>query len=171
MPYKRRSRKRSNKNFVAIPFTQTLSLGTLADNTVAINTLLSNLVEDLFVISVDAYWSLRGMTANEGPLEVGLAHGDYTVTEIKECIESDNSDPDDLIDVERSRRKVRRSGMFQVIAPTEVLAQGEKIRTRMKFTIGDGKSLISWISNRTGSALTTGGSLVVSGTIFGRWLR
>ena len=45
--------------------------------------------EDIFVISVDCMWNLRGHTASETPLEFGFAHGDLSVTEIAEALNWD----------------------------------------------------------------------------------
>ncbi len=162
-------RRRKSRNFVAIPFDQQLALATLNDNIVLSASTIGVLTEDLFVISVDATWSLRGHTATEGPIEVGFAHGDLTDTEIAEALDASVLDPSDIIAGERARRPVRRSGKFSGLSTEEVLANGEQIRTKCKFTIGSGKNFDLWASNRSGANLTTGTIVEVQGTIYGRW--
>lgn len=170
---KKKRNSKNRRNFVAIPYNGTLTLGTLADNVVAIAALLSSVLgEDLYIISVDIYVSFRDTTGGEILLIVGLAHGDLTVTEILENLDAELTDPDDIIAKERARRPVRRFGVFnQVGAPEQGLNDGKKIRVPIRFSVGDGFNLNVFVVNRTGAALTTGGFLEFSGTIFGRWQR
>ncbi len=167
------ARKRSSRgrNFVAIPFQTALTLGTLADLTAFITSTVSGFGEDIYVLSVDALWALHTHTAGEGPISVGLAHGDLTVTEIKENLQAEMTDPDDIIAKERSRRPVRKSGIFSGLNTEEALANGEQIRTKVKFSVGDGHNLNAWAFNQSGAALTTGTVIQVIGTIYGRWQR
>jgi len=104
-----------------------ITLSTLAANTVIVANMIASLTEDLFVISVDLMWSLLGGTAGEGPIEVGVAHGDLTVAEILEAIAASPTGPGDLIQNERSRRPVRGAGSFPGITATEVIAQAPPI--------------------------------------------
>ncbi len=172
MPPKRSySRKRSRKNFVAIPYKFTIALGTLA-NGIVISIPFQTLGEDLYIISVDAAWSLRNLTAGEGPISVGFAHGDYSVTEIKEALDAEVTDPDDKIAMERSRRQVRVVGSFPGLNTEEVLNHGNKLRQKIGFSIGDGHFLQGWAQNDSGNAnLTTGANVLISGHIYGRWQR
>lgn len=159
------------RNFVAIPFNEEVALGALADDTVGSDAILASLVEDLYVISIDAQCAWGGHSIGEGPLQVGYSHGDYTVAEIEECLDANVVDPDDKIANEHSRRLVRRLGTFSGVATDEVLNDGKKIRTKLKFTIGDGKNLQFWYYNQSGAPLTTGSFLRLHGTIYGKWLR
>ncbi len=166
-----RKRYTRRRNFVAIPFTFNLALSTLADDTV-LKAAIATFGEDLFVISVDASWSLRGLTAGETPIEVGMNHGDLTVVEVEECLDAALTDPDDIIAKEQARRPVRRSGIFQGVSGTDiVLNNGVAIRTPIRFSVGNDHSLDIWAYNRTGAVMTTGAVLQVGGTIFGRWQR
>ncbi len=161
------------KNFVAIPFFAELLLSTLADDTVIKVSMLSqNFGEDIFCISVDVLASIVDLTAGEVPLIFGVAHNDLTVSEILEFLDSELTDPDDLIQKERSRRPVRRIGVFSKGSVSEIeLNDGKKIRQTMKFSVGDGHNVALFIANRSGATLTTGAGLKVSGTLFGRWQR
>ncbi len=172
MPAKRTSRKRRYpKGFVAIPVNVSLALAALASDTILSADLLASLVEDLYISSIKGYWSLIGATPTEGPLNMGFAHGDYTVNEIEEKLDANVSDPDDKIAVERSRRLVRSAGIFPVITANEVLHGGIPVSTTMKFVVGDGKAVSFWVYNRSGAVLTTGATIGFIGTVFGRWLR
>ncbi len=170
MPAKRRGKSRSKKNFVAIPINGEVALGTLADNTV-IDAAIVTLGEDFYAISADLYLSKVNHTPGEGPLLVGLNHGDLSVTEIKEKLVANVQDPDDIIANEQSRRPVRAAGQFPGIAADEVLRNGEPVRTRLKFSIGDAHTLNIFAFNRSAGPLTTGTIIKVTGTLFGRWQR
>ncbi len=173
MANKKQKSRKNRKNFTAIPFSTFITLSTLAANTVLSADLLgSALAEDLFVISVDGLWTVRGLTAGEVPLGVGLAHGDYSVTEILENLEIEVISPDSMIEMEKAKRKVRRVGTFAEGGVTDMsLNDGKPIRSIMKFTVGNSQNISVWVRNNSGSALTTGATLQLNGTIFGRWLR
>ncbi len=171
-----RYRGKRRKGFVAINFNASLGLAGLADNTVTTVTLLdAALGEDLYVLSIDASWAILNGIDGEGPIAVGFAHSDLIGTEILEALEVELTDPDDIIARERSRRPVRRAGMFREAGTghlAEVLNGGNLIRTKMRFSVGDGHNLDAWALNR-GNANLSGGSqtLEIEGTIFGRWQR
>ncbi len=168
--YTRRRAKRS-RNFVAIPFDQEILLGTLADQTVVKSTTTPVLGEDLYIISVDGTWTLKGATATEGAIAVGLAHGDLSVAEILEALTAELTDPDDIIQKERARRPVRKVGAFPVLSSNEALKHGDEIRTKVKFSVGDGHTLDMYAFNKSGATLTTGAAVQCSGVIYGRWQR
>ncbi len=169
---KKRRRRRSGR-FVALPFNTQQALATLADETVVSADLTTNLAEDFYAISVDIIASIDG-GASEGPVEVGVAHDDYTVAEIKEFIDVNLTDPDDKIAQERSRRLIRRLGTIANIGAggaSLVPRSGEAKRIPLRFVLGDGHTLSAWVMNHSGGALTTGAVITFSGTLYGRWLR
>ncbi len=131
---------------------------------------IASLGEDFFLVSADLAVASRGHAQGEGPLQVGVAHGDLTVTEIKECIESDNSDPNNIIQKERSRRPVRTVGYLRQDVDPALIGDGQMQRVRCKFMVGDGKAINVWASNRSGAALTTGTVVHIDGVLFGRWV-
>ncbi len=173
MPMKRSGRRRrSNKNFVVIPFTTTLTLGTLAAGvTIKVDSLGGALGEDLYVISMDSLCSIIGVTATEGPIRIGVAHDDLTVSEIQENLDAEMTDPDDIIAKERSRRPVREIGMFPGLSTNEILNNGVPLRTKIMISFGDTHNVAFWASNHSGATLTTGASIKVSGKFYGRWQR
>ncbi len=173
MPVKRsgRSRSRNRKGFFAMPYSASLPLGTLANEVVVkVNTHASSFTRDAYLISVDQYTSLHNNTAEEGPYQLGFAHGDLTVTEIKESLEAEPIDPSDIIAREQMRRPVRKMGMLPGLLASEVLKNGEVTRTKLRFALGK-KALVFWTKNRGDTAnLTTGTLIKISGTIYGRWI-
>ncbi len=169
---KKSSKRRGKKGFVAIPFVAELALSTLGAGVVtAVDALGAALGEDLYCISVDSWASIISHTPAEGPLVCGYAHSDLTVAEVAECLSAELTDPDDIIAKERSRRPVRKTGVFSGIASDENLNNGQVIRTKLKFSVGDGHNLAFWVMNSDGDTLTTGTVVKVSGTLYGRWQR
>ncbi len=165
-------RRRSRGRFVALPFNTQQALGTLADETVVSADLTTNLAEDFYAISVDIVATVADGSAGDGPIEIGVAHDDYTAAEIKEFIDVNLTDPDNKIDQERSRRLIRRLGsIVELTNAPQVPRSGDPKRIPLRFILGDGHTLSAWVMNHTGSAMTTGAVVTFSGTIYGRWLR
>ncbi len=175
----RKRRSRRNRNFVAIPFQQTVAMSTLADGSVlTLNLLGTAFTEDLYVMSVDMASSVDGLTAGEAlPSDLGIAHSDYDVTQIKENLDVVLLGPGNKIEQERTRRLIRKTGVmneFDSASQTNLTMKGAGgssiIRTKCKFVAESGKGLDAWIQNRSGAALTTGAQWSISGTIYGRWM-
>ncbi len=159
------------KNFVAIPFNVQLPLATLTDETVVKTDIFaSNLTRGLFNISVDSTWAIRGLTAGEGPINVGWSHNDLSVAEIKENLDAEMFDPSNIIAREHSRRPVRRSGVFQGLTALDVISNGDIIRTPLRFTTDIGHQMAYWAMNKSGATLTTGAIIEAQGVLYGRWI-
>lgn len=168
---KKRSRRSRRSNFVALNITrQGFALSTLGNVTALTENMIGNLTEDLYCISMDVCVAWEGLTVGEGPILVGFAHGDLSVTEIKESLEAEPTGPDDIIAIERTRRPVRKIGIISPVAASGFLNDGKMIRVKMKFTIPDGKPINFFAYNMDQSAaLTTGCILSYNGTLYGRW--
>lgn len=163
-----RNRRRKG-SYVALPVDTYKAVGALADDTITDLELLGTLSEDLFLISAELSWALNNHTAGEGPIMVGLADSDYSITEIGECLDATPLTPDDRVAMERVRRKVRRVGSFPGLATEEVLEDGVQKKTPLKWATGTGLQL--FVKNNSGSVLTTGSFVRVWGTIHARWIR
>ncbi len=170
MARKRRGR-RSRRGFVAIPFNAEVSLSTLSNNVAIAAGVSGTFGEDLYILSVDCTWSLRDQVATEGPLEVGFHHGDLSVTELNEALDASVTDPDDIIQRERARRPVRKVGAFNGLVANETLNDGKMIRTRIKFSVGDGHAFAFYVMNRSNAVKTGDAGVEVEGVIYGRWQR
>ncbi len=161
------------KGFVAIPFQVRAALSTLTDGTVIkFDCLPSDLGEDLWVNSIKASLVLRGNTATEGPIYVGYAHDDLSVTEISEALAAEQTDPDDIIANERAKRPVRVAGVFHGLSTNEALNDGRPLKTKCRWSEGSGAHRIAlWARNQSGATLTGGQIVEAIGTVFGRWQR
>lgn len=169
------ARKRSKRNrygYTVIKFSTQLALGTLADETVLKTALIGTSPSmDYYIISIDCAWALRDFTANEGPVLVGFAHNDLSVTEIDESLGASQGWEGDIIQKEMARRPVRTAGIFPGSATTEVdlvLNDGRELRTPMKFTVESGKDIALWAKNKSGAALTSGTFVEVEGRVYAR---
>lgn len=136
-----------------------LALGALADQTV-IKADLNDVDREQFLLSAKGVFSLAGLTEGQGPILFGFAHGDYSVSEIAECINASAGWASaDQIAQEQSRRKVRIIGEFSGNETDETLNDGQKVKTVLKFMLQEGQNLSIWAMNRSGGALTTGAVL------------
>ncbi len=114
---------------------------------------------------------LHNFIVGEGPIEVGVSHGDLVVAEVNEAITAEVIDPDDIIAMERARRPVRRIGTFSGGFVNETLNDGIPIRRALRFSVGNDNMLDIWFKNLGGAALTTGSRMEWHGTLYGRWQR
>lgn len=161
-----RKRRNLSKNFLAVRVNSAVSMGTLAAATFQSVTLMPNTNQDLWLISADLRWSLGDNAAGEGPIEVGISHGDYNVTEIKEWYESTAGIGSDMISRERSKRRCRESGMFSGNGTAEVLNDGKAVRTKLGFDIADGINLDFWVRNGDTGALAGTADVTVNGKVY-----
>ncbi len=146
--------------------TLAFSLGTLAALTVITGQLTGNADGAYRIISGSLTWGVQGMTAGDGPITVGYAHNDYTVTEIKEAIESASSiSIGNKVENERSQRLVRRIGQLTAEEPT--LNDGRPLKTRLNWAIPIGTNVALFAYNDdAGAPLTTGAVVHTNGSIW-----
>ncbi len=156
------------KGFVVWPVQIQMALSTLATDTVIKFDLLA-LSQNAFMISADLQWTLRGGVATEGPIQVGYANDDLAVAEIAEAFNAAPASQSDIIQIERSRRPVRKAGSFTGLVTDEALNDGKAIRTTLKFKLANGVDLAVWAFNQSGSALTGSQFIEVTGNVYGRW--
>ncbi len=148
---------------------ESLALGTLANNTLVGANFGDIVQERTFALSMNATWLLRDSTALEGGLVVGVAHSNYTDSEVEAYIENTGFwDEGDLSNQEIARRKVRVVGTFGALGEDVALNDGKPIKTVLKFILNQGATLKLFAYNRSGAALTTGGFILISGWA---WLR
>jgi len=126
--------------------------------------------ERMWLSSVKATWSLKDLAAvvDDGPVIVGLAHGDYSAAEIEAVIENAGSwDEGDLVSQEIGSRKVRIVGTFRTqqadVVAAKVLNDGRMITTKCGWILTTGKAIDFWAYNVGADALTTGSALHVYG--------
>ncbi len=162
--------RRRRGRIIARKFEKNLTLATLAGDTVLKGDIFDDaLNSDEYFISADVYMMKTGGTAGEGPLQVGVAHNDYTVGEILEGLINDaGANSNDLIPIEQGKRRIRTWGFFPGLVAGEVLNNGIKSRQKIQFPIGDTGNLAMFVMNNSGAQLTTGTKVRVWGTAYSR---
>ncbi len=169
--HRKRRGRRWDPNNKVVQIQNEGALGTPAANaaTAGVLTVVSD--EAYRCISLTATWTIRGLTVGEGPIHVGVSHGDYTAAEIEEWIESSAAmTRGDLIARERANRMIRRVGTFSGNFADEVLNDGKPITTRMNWVHPTGVVLDFWTYNASGAILATGSFVAVMGKLFIRFI-
>ncbi len=166
---KGRGRRITSQNYRKVQIDEQLGLTTLATKLALVAVIVAGATDKIRISSVklNCVWddmTGTGGTANEdGPLLIGVAHGDYTVTEVKEFIEASSSvDFDDKIAAERSRRLIRVIGTLSAMQISDP-ANGGLRKIKLNWVLGEASTLNIFAFNTGGSALTTGSQLSVSG--------
>ncbi len=161
MARKRKSgRRRRMGRYIPGNVDEDFALGTLAPQTAILEA--SDVVgERTRISSVEAIFSLAGFTAGEniGPIEVGVAHSDYTLAEVEAWIERSTSwNEGNLVSQEISGRRIRRIGVFEVpdtAGDSVTLNDGKKIKIRLNWILNAGQGLNWYAYNQGGTALAT----------------
>lgn len=156
----RRRRGRSMAKYVKGQVEETLSLGTLAANTVVSDIFDETLIEAGIITSLVGTWDMDEWTetVGAGPIQVGLAHSDYTDAEILEWVTNTQSwDFADMIQQEVAKRRIRWVGTFAVPTALAVstLNDGLPIKTKLNWRMRTGQSLRLWAFNQGSAAIAT----------------
>ncbi len=140
-----------------------LALSTLGPDVVIRQTFTETVNERCLVSSVKATYSLSGFTIgdNKGPVQVGIAHSDYSLAEIQAFVDRvDSWDEGNLVEREVTGRKIRQIGVFSLdnsggVGSNSVLNDGKPIRTKLNWILNQGQTLQIWARNLGTAALTT----------------
>ncbi len=138
-----------------------LSLSTLGSKVVISSVTPGSVVDTTRVSSIKASYSLSGFTPgeNKGPIVVGVAHPDYTSSEIEAWIENTGGwDIGNMVQREVAQRRIRQIGTFPIPEDATkgvVLNDGKPIRTKLNWVISEGEGLRFWAWNAGTNALTT----------------
>ncbi len=166
-PLMARRSKRRGRAFTLRPVRMSANSGdlsTLATVTAIRSTLIAAPVGSSYrVMSLKATWSIVPFAAGDGPLVVGISHGDYSVAQIKEFIEASGAiDLGDKAAQEKANRLIRIVGTHT--DGQKVLNDGRPIKTRLNWHITQGKALSYFVYNDGAGSLTTGSFHKVNGT-------
>ncbi len=150
-------------NYIRGSVDEELGIGTLAAKTLVSTGFDESVLETTLVSSIVATYALSNVTpiANQGPLLVGIAHGDYSDVEIEQVIEATASwGKTDLIAQEVSKRKIRRIGIFDRISESTpllvtTLNNGRPIKSKLNWTLQTGQTLKLWAYNLGTAAYAT----------------
>ncbi len=167
---KRRVNRKFNLRMVRINAAS--SIGALGSLDVAVNPVSGAPADKMRFVSVNASYSWTGKASIDDAAAFGLAHSDYTATEIEECLEASTAiDLGDKIAQERSNRLVREIGTISGGEPDssgEMYNDGKIVKTKLNWLMSSGDTLNLWIRNASGVVYTTGGSITIAGKI---WVR
>ncbi len=142
------------------------SVASLAAGDVVATLQANTVIDRVFAVWAKGVWSLQANTAGDGPLMVGLAHGDYTAAEIEECLEAGGSwNQSDKIAMEQAKRFVRRTGVFDGLLTSEKLMDGAPVYQKLGFMIEDGETIQSWARNQDADTRQAAGSVNWNGII------
>jgi len=151
------------RGYRALPVTVDLSGLTTAADVVIKQNIPNVVTEERRFLSYEGTWALEDLTDLDGPIEVGVAHSDYSATEIEEALEAGGAwDEGDKVAQEQARRLVRSIGILT--EEETALNEGEPVKTRLNWRIATGDTVAIWLRNR-GDALTTGMVLTTQGKI------
>ncbi len=148
------------------------ALGALATKDLIAVPTSETATERMWLSSIKATWALKDMTitVDDGPVLVGLAHGDYTAAEIEEFLENAGSwSEGSLVAQEIGRRKIRIVGVFRAEAgaaeqvQTVTLNEGKPITIKCNWILTTGKAIDFWAYNEGSGPLTTGANLHIYG--------
>lgn len=168
----RRGRRRWTADMQAVQLFQVLALSTLASSTMVGADMVTSGNNEYRWLSLKGYWSLRNHTSGEGPITFGIAHSDYSDTEIEQFLENENMlNRGDLVSTrEIGRRLVRRLGQFSGVSTDEVVNDGKPLHTRVNWAMAEGSVPRMWAYNFSGATLTTGSVVSFQGKMTIRWL-
>lgn len=151
-------------------------LGTLASQTALIveTSHATGMLESFLMKKVKATVTLKSMTDNEGPIIVGMARGDASITQIKAALENIQLERDGLKQAENrlvcqetlTTLMMDSSGGLAVKEIEISLGGGKGI----PFGIGDGWQWFVYNADVVGGGLTSGGYVNVNATYYGVWL-
>ncbi len=164
-------RRRRSGNFFAYPVQVDLALGALAEGATVAGDLTAFGTTRVRVISADLTWTINDGTSGQGPVRFGLTTNDLTVAEVNQKLDARPTSKSDIIAMERSRRPVRDAGKMSIDATgNAILNDGKPKRTKLGFSLDEGKELQAWARNEDSAVLVTGAILHVSGTLYMVWL-
>ncbi len=153
-------RKRAMGRYVQGNLDIDINLGTLTAKTAILGT-TDTVIDKTLVSSVVATYSLSGVTSaqSDGPVEVEVAHSDYTLAQIEEYLELATSwNETNLIDKEVQSRKIRRIRMFDtpdLVGRAYTLNDGKAIKTKLNWIMTNGQGLNYWCYNLGTNAFAT----------------
>ncbi len=137
------------------------NLGTLAAVTGILLVPADVVEEKAWISSVRATYALAGISPvdNMGPIQVGIAHSDYTLSEIEAWIEQSTGWAEgDRVAQEISNRLIRRIGTFEMPdGPSDSVALnlGKPITTKLNWILVTGQNVVFWVYNEGSVAIAT----------------
>ncbi len=162
MAHKSKGRRQRRGRYLRGRIDEGLSLGTLAAKTLVSDTWDGVVTERTLISSIVATYVVENITTPQGPLLFGVAHSDYSDTEIEAVIENAGSwDEGNKVDQEIAKRLVRTIGTFATQAADAAVINdlevndGKMIKTKLNWILTTGDTLKMWVYNLSTAALAT----------------
>jgi len=160
-----KSQRRSNfSKYISGSIDHRLQIGaTLAANTLIGSNIAQVTIDTCRISSIKCSYSLNNFTptANAGPIIVGVAHSDYSDTEVEQWLETAGSwDRGNTSAREQRSRMVRQIGRFTIDGQGDstnayVLNGGRPIKTRLNWLLTEGQTVKFWAFNAGSVAVAT----------------
>ncbi len=168
--YRRGQRRRTPRRIRVAAGVSTTALATLD---VVTGPIVAVATETYRLLSVKLSYTWEDIAAviDDG-MEFGLAHSDYSATEVEECLESQSSiDRGNKTEAERSGRWVRSLGRISnygnvAEGGSAPFNGGRPLKTRLNWQMTTGDTLNLWIRNGSGTIWTVGGSVQAIGDMY-----
>ncbi len=158
--FAKRTPKRRRFNLRRVRYSTELALSTLGSDTALLVSITGVGDAQYRMITMKGTWNISSDTAGDGPVTVGYAHSDYSVTEVKECLEAFAAIAQgDKIANERANRLIRTVGTFRLQGNGDFLNDGKPLSTKLNWLIAVGDSVNMFVFNESTSALTTGATV------------
>ncbi len=147
-------KSRRRRKYIRGAVDEQTEFATLGARTVASEAFDDTVNERTLVSSIVATYSINSLTqlADTGPFLVGVAHSDYTTTEITEFLQNSGSwNEGDLVNQEIGKRKIRVIGTIATdgdAADSYNLEEGAKIKSKLNWILLQGQTLDLWIMNQ-----------------------
>ncbi len=146
-----------------------LALGALASGSIVVVDFDDSVNDSTFLLSLEAVWSIQDKTPDQGSIAFGVAHSDYSSTEIGEWFSATGAwDMGDLVAREFNARKIRQIGSFAGALAQETINNGLAVKTPLKFMIEEAQTLQVWAINEDASPLTTGAVISCNGKVWAK---
>ncbi len=149
---------------------------TLASKTVIKQDTPPAITEDFRILKTRILPNMEGATDAEadGPIIIGIADDELTVTEIKEALEATPLDPNDNVSNERAMRPVFVLGQLEFLAAASagvLTAPQTPWIDKRPWTYSNAAGWTIFAYNVGGSALATGGIVNFYVEFYGVWVK
>ncbi len=167
----RRKRARRSFNLRRVRVAGGAAAGALAALDVTASAITASATDPYRLVTVDLTYQVIDLgAATDDGYEFGLAHSDYSATEIEECLEALSSiDLGNKVVQEQVNRLVRTIG---VIAPKGIVGgggifnDGKPVKTKLNWRMSSGDILNLWVRNASQVVWTTGSVVTVLGNLW-----
>ncbi len=150
---------------------QAITLSTLAAlDAISTVSLIDTAKENGFrILRTEWFIRLKGVANGEGPILVGMA-ANLSAAEVEVTIESDPQAADTPVDGHNANRPVWPLGILENDGVGSAPSARQGV-LKPQWSIPEGSFLNWWAYNLDGTALTTGGEVIIYAKHFGVWLR